>query len=139
MVGINTAMIAGVQGICFAVASNTASHVVSEIIRHGRVRRAFIGIAGQTVPLPRRLGLALGLDQARGLTIASLEPAGPASRAGLATGMIIVGLDGEPVTGADDLLRLLGGSRIGVPTRLAVVADARLRHFSVVPAERLPG
>ena len=61
VIGINTAVIAGAQGICFAVASNTASHVVSEIVRHGRVRRAFIGVAGQTVPLPRRLALALGL------------------------------------------------------------------------------
>src|SRR5947207_2980235 len=61
VIGINTALIAGAQGICFAVASNTASHVVSEIVRHGRVRRAFIGVAGQTVPLPRRLVLALGL------------------------------------------------------------------------------
>ena len=138
VVGINTAMIAGVQGICFAVASNMASHMVGEIIRHGRVRRAFIGIAGQTVPLPRRLALALGLDQAHGLTIASLEPDSPATRAGLAAGMIIVGLDGQPVTGADDLLRLLGSSRIGVPTRLAVIAGAKLRRFSVVPAERLP-
>ena len=62
VIGINTAVIAGAQGICFAVASNTASHVVSEIVRHGRVRRAFIGVAGQTVPLPRRLALALGLE-----------------------------------------------------------------------------
>ena len=65
VIGINTAVIAGAQGICFAVASNTASHVVSEIVRHGRVRRAFIGVAGQTVPLPRRLALALGLGQAQ--------------------------------------------------------------------------
>lgn len=139
VVGINTAMIAGVQGICFAVASNTASHVVSEIIRHGRVRRAFIGIAGHTTPLPRRLALALGLDQARGLTIASLEPNCPAARAGLSMSMIIVGLDGQKVTGADDMLRLLGSSRIGAPTRLAVVANGKLRHFSVVPAERPAG
>ena len=66
VIGINTAVIAGAQGICFAVASNTASHVVSEIIRHGRVRRAFIGVAGQTVPLPRRLALALGLGTGAG-------------------------------------------------------------------------
>jgi S1-C subfamily serine protease len=139
VVGINTAMIPGAHGICFAVASNTASHVVSEIIRHGRVRRAFIGVAGQSVPLPRRLSLALGLAATRGVAIASLEPDSPAARAGLATGMIIVALDGEPVAGADDLLRLLGGTRIGQPTRLAVVADTKLRHFSVVPAERPPG
>ena len=109
VIGINTAVIAGAQGICFAVASNTASHVVSEIVRHGRVRRAFIGVAGQTVPLPRRLVVALGLKQARGVAIASLEPDSPAAKAGLQTGNIVLALDGEPVTGADDLVRLLGG------------------------------
>lgn len=138
VVGINTAMIAGAHGICFAVASNTASHVVSEIVRHGRVRRAFIGIAAQTVPLARRLALALGLATTHGVAITNVETDSPAARAGLTTGMIIVGLDGLPVTGADDLLRLLGGSRIGQPTRLSVVSEATLRHFSVVPAER-PG
>src|SRR6478609_3014143 len=73
VVGINTAVIMGAQGICFAVASNTASHVVSEIVRHGRVRRAFIGVAGQTVALPRRLALALGLAQARGVALDHIE------------------------------------------------------------------
>jgi S1-C subfamily serine protease len=139
VVGINTAMIAGAHGICFAVASNTASHVVSEIVRHGRVRRAFIGIAGQTVKLPRRLALGLGLAATHGVAVASLEPDGPAAGAGLATGMIIVTLDGEAVTGADDLLRLLGGSRIGQPTRLGVIDGAKLRYFSVRPAERPTG
>ncbi len=95
VIGINTAVIAGAQGICFAVASNTASHVVSEIVRHGRVRRAFIGVAGQTVPLPRRLALALGLAQTQGVAIASLEPDSPAAKAGLQPGNIVLALDGE--------------------------------------------
>src|SRR3981189_2415795 len=82
VIGINTAVIAGAQGICFAVASNTATHVVSEIVRHGRVRRAFIGVAGQTVPLPRRLALALGLGQAQGVAIRSLAARRPPARAG---------------------------------------------------------
>ena len=136
VIGINTAVIAGAQGICFAVASNTASHVVSEIVRHGRVRRAFIGVAGQTVPLPRRLVVALGLKQARGVAIASLEPDSPAAKAGLQTGNIVLALDGEPVTGADDLVRLLGGARIGVATSLTVIAGGELRQVVVLPAER---
>src|SRR5215813_12650617 len=136
VIGINTAVIAGAQGICFAVASNTASHVVSEIVRHGRVRRAFIGVAGQTVPLPRRLTLALGLVQTSGVAIASLEPDSPATKAGLQTGNIIFALDGVPVTGADDLVRLLGGERIGVDTTLSVIAGSELRKIVVVPAER---
>jgi S1-C subfamily serine protease len=136
VIGINTAVIAGAQGICFAVASNTASHVVSEIVRHGRVRRAFIGLAGQTVPLPRRLALALGLGQARGVAIASLEADGPAAKAGLQVGNIILSLDGESVTGADDLVRLLGAERIGIGVTLSVIAGSELRTIVVVPAER---
>ena len=132
-------MIAGAQGICFAVASNTASHVVSEIVRHGRVRRAFIGVAGQTVPLPRRLALALGLKQAQGVAIASLEPDSPAAKAGLQPGNIVLALDGEPVTGADDLVRLLGGGRIGIGTSLTVIAGNELKQIVVLPAERLDG
>jgi S1-C subfamily serine protease len=136
VIGINTAVIAGAQGICFAVASNTASHVVSEIVRHGRVRRAFIGLAGQTVPLPRRLVLALGLVQARGVAIASLEKDGPAAKSGLQVGNIVLSLDGEPVTGADDLVRLLGAERIGAAVNLSVIAGSELRKMVIVPAER---
>ena len=136
VIGINTAVIAGAQGICFAVASNTASHVVSEIVRHGRVRRAFIGVAGQTVPLARRLVLALGLAQARGVAIASLEPDGPAAKAGLQVGNIVLSLEGEPVTGADDLVRLLGAERIGAAVNLSVIAGSELLKMVIVPAER---
>jgi S1-C subfamily serine protease len=139
VVGINTAVIAGAQGICFAVASNTAAHVVSQIIRHGRVRRASIGIAGQTVPLPRRLALALGRSQARAVVVASVEPGSPAARAGLQPGMLVVELAGEPVSGTDDIVRLLGGERIGVETPLSVVVAGELRTLRVVPEERSQG
>jgi len=136
VVGINTAVIAGAQGICFAVASNTASHVVSEIVRHGRVRRAFIGIAAQTVPLARRLGLALSLEQPFAAAVTEVAPEGPAARAGLKPGSIVVALDGERVTGSDDLVRLLSAGRIGVSVTLSVIADGKLREIAVVPAER---
>ena len=136
VIGINTAVIAGAQGLCFAVASNTASFVVSQIIRHGRVRRAFIGIAGQTVPLPRRLALALGLSQARAVAVSAVEPGSPAARVGLVPGMIIAALAGEPVTGTDDFVRLLGGERIGIPIELLVIADGERRTVIIVPDER---
>jgi S1-C subfamily serine protease len=136
VVGINTAVIAGAQGICFAVASNTAAFVVSQIIRYGRVRRAYIGISGQTVPLPRRLALAHGLDQPRAVAIAGIEAGSPAERAGLKAGMIVVRLAGHPVRGADDIVRLLTGERIGVETPLAVIASGELRMLTVIPAER---
>jgi len=136
VIGINTAVIAGAQGICFAVASNTASFVVTEIIRHGRVRRAWIGIAAQTVPLPRRIAVALGLNQSFGATITGTEPEGPAAQSGLAAGNVIVGVDGVPVSGADDLVRLLTADRIGAPVAFSVVADGKLKTVVVVPAER---
>ena len=136
VIGINTAIIAGAQGICFAVSSNTAAYVVSQIIRHGRVRRAFIGISGQTVPLARHLALAFHLDQPRAVVIAGIEPGSPAERAGLKTGMIIVGLAGEKVRGADDIVRLLNAERIGVETPLAVITGGELRTVTIVPTER---
>src|SRR5712671_3709824 len=128
VVGVNTAVILGAQGICFAVASNTANFVLGELVRHGRVRRAFIGVAGQTVPLPRRLALALGLGQAQGVAIASLEADGPAAQAGLQPGNIVLALGGERVTGADDLVRLLGGDRIGVATTFSVIAGSERKQ-----------
>ena len=91
------------------------------------------------MPLPRRLALALGLTQSRGVAVASLEPDSPAARAGLQPGNIVLALDGEPVTGADDLVRLLGGGRIGVDTHLSVIAGSELRQVVVVPAERTEG
>jgi S1-C subfamily serine protease len=136
VIGINTAVIAGAQGLCFAVASNTASYVVSQIIRHGRVRRAVIGIAGQTVPLARPMALALGLTQARGVAVTAVEPGSAAARGGLVAGMIVVALAGEPVTGVDDIVRLLDAGRIGIPTGLSVVAEGKLRTVIVVPDER---
>jgi S1-C subfamily serine protease len=136
VVGINTAVIPGAQGICFAVASNTASAVVAELVRHGRVRRAWIGVAVETVPLPRRLGLALGLDQASAVAVTGVEAEGPAAAAGLAPGALVVALDGRPVTGADDLVRLLGAERIGRATTLSVVTGARLEAMTLVPLER---
>ena len=118
VVGINTAMIIGAQGLCFAIgintarfvastldvfrdhvaASNTALFVVSEFIRHGRVRRAHIGIAAQTVPLPRRMAVALGAGP-RAVRITGLEPGGPAASAGLLEGDLLLSLDGVAVNG----------------------------------------
>src|ERR1700751_5869140 len=86
VVGINTAVIQGAQGICFAVASNTASFVLGELVRHGRVRRAYIGVSAQQTAIPRRLQLAAGLDQASAAMIAAVEPTSPAGRAELLSG-----------------------------------------------------
>src|SRR5215208_5825211 len=136
VIGINTAVILGAQGICFAVASNTANHVLSEIIMHGRVRRAYIGVAAQTVPVPRRHAIAAEIDNKLGALLTSVEQGGPADRAGLLSRDLVVRLDGDRVTGVDDLIRLLDGSRIAKTIGIDVLRLGRLRSFDVVPTER---
>jgi len=136
VIGINTAVIAGAQGICFAVASNTAQYVLSEIIQHGRVRRAFIGVAAQTVAVPRRHARGAEIDNGFGAMISACEPDGPADVAGLMSLDLVVRLDGEPVTGVDDLIRRLNAERIGRAVKLDVLRRGQLRSFEVHPTER---
>ena len=136
VIGINTAVIMGAQNICFAVASNTAQFVLSEIIRHGHVRRAFIGVSAQTVPVPRRHAVAAGIDNRMGALLIGLEQDGPASRAGLLSGDVVVGLDGKKVAGVDDLIRLLDRDRINRSIEVEVLRLGRVRMFSVTPVER---
>lgn len=138
VIGINTAMIMGAQGICFAVASNTASFVLTELIRHGRVRRASIGVAGQTVPLPRRVAQAAGLASRSGVVIVGVEPGSPAIWAGLEQGDVILALGGEPVSGVDDLVRRLNGDRIEQPIELRLLRRGELRTATLTPVERKP-
>jgi S1-C subfamily serine protease len=136
VIGINTAIITGAQGICFAVASNTASFVLGEIVRHGRVRRAHLGIGAGTVPLPRRIALRLGLGQTTGAVITAVEPDGPADHAGLLTGDILLAIDGAPVSGADDLVRLLDHDKIERTIPLEVLRRSDQRRVWVALRER---
>jgi S1-C subfamily serine protease len=136
VIGINTAVIAGAQGICFAVASNTAQFVLSEILQHGRVRRAFIGVAAQTVAVPRRHARAAEVENAFGTMITACEPDKPADVAGLMSYDVVVRLDGEAVTGVDDLIRLLNADRIGRAVKVEVLRRGQLRTFEVKPTER---
>ena len=138
VIGINTAIIAGAQGICFAVASNTAQFVLSEIIRHGYVRRAYIGVAGQTAPIPRRHALLAGIDNTMGALLAQIEPDGPAGRAGLLPGDVVIKLDGVGVHGVDDLIRALDRDRIGRTLEMEVLRLGRLRAIEIHPMERKP-
>jgi S1-C subfamily serine protease len=136
VIGINTAVIMGAQGICFAVASNTAQFVLSELIQHGRVRRAYIGVSAQTAAVPRRHARAAGIENASGALITSLEPNGPAALAGLMSLDIVVRAGGLPVTGVDDLIRVLTGDRIGRPVGVDVLRRGALRTIEVQASER---
>jgi S1-C subfamily serine protease len=135
VVGINTAVIMGAQGICFAVAANTASFVLGELVRHGRVRRAFIGISAQQMTIPRRLRRA-GLMQDNAVMVGTMEPGSAADRAGLKVGDILLGLDGVAITGADDLIRALTGDKIGRDVALDVLRGTERLTVSLVPQER---
>lgn len=135
VVGINTAVIMGAQGICFAVASNTASFVLAELVKHGRVRRGYAGIAAQTMHIPRRLQLAANTG-ASGAMITVVEPGSPADRAGLLPRDILVALDGQPTEGVDDLLRRLNAQSIGRPLTASVLRGGQRIDVKLTPGER---
>ncbi len=136
VVGINTAVIMGAQGICFAVAANTASFVLGELVRHGRVRRAFIGVSAQQTAIPPRLRRTAGLDQQSAVMVGTVESGSAADRAGLRPGDIVVGLDGQTITGADDLIRALTGEKIGRSVTLEVLRGSERLKLSLTPQER---
>jgi S1-C subfamily serine protease len=136
VVGINTAVIMGAQGICFAVAANTASFVLGELVRHGRVRRAFVGVAAQATAIPPLRRRAAGLAQDRAVMIGTVEPNSTAARAGLKPGDIIVALDGATIAGADDLVRALTGDKIGRSVAFDVLRGTERLTLAVVPQER---
>src|SRR6202165_2091387 len=138
VIGINTAIISGAQGICFAVASNTAQFVLSEIIRHGYVRRAYIGVSAQTAPIPRRHAVLAGVENKMGALLAQIEPDGPAARAGLLPGDVVIKLDGVDVNGVDDLIRALDRDRIDRTLEMHVLRMGRLRAIDIHPVERKP-
>ena len=135
VIGVNTATILPAQGLCFAVASNTVRFVISRLIRDGRIRRSYVGVAGQNVPLPRRLVRAHQLTAPTGILIASIEKGSPAAASGLRDGDIIVKLADQTVRGIDDLHRLLTEERIGVATTLSVLRGVKLLEIDVTPAE----
>ena len=138
VIGINTAIISGAQGICFAVASNTAQFVLSEIIRHGYVRRAYIGVAGQTAPIPRRHAVLAGVEHKMGALLAQIEQDGPAAKAGLLSGDVVIRLDGVDINGVDDLIRALDRDRIDRSLKMDVLRMGRLREIDIHPIERKP-
>jgi S1-C subfamily serine protease len=138
VVGINTAVILGAQGICFAVAANTANFVLGELVRHARVRRAFIGIAAQQIAIPRRLRHAAELSQESAVLAASVEAGSPAARAGVKARDIILSLDGTAITGGDDLIRVLAGDKIGRTVEIEILRNGSRLALPLMPEERTP-
>jgi S1-C subfamily serine protease len=132
VVGVNTAVISGAQGLCFAIAANTAQFVAGRLIRDGRIRRSYIGVAGQNTKLPRQLVRFYDLHVTAGVLVVSIEPDSPAARSGLRDGDVIVGFAGQDVESIDQLHRLLGDERIGVATPLTVI---RSSSASATPGE----
>jgi S1-C subfamily serine protease len=135
VIGINTATIVPAQGLCFAIASDTVRFVAAKLIRDGRIRRSYIGVAGQTVPIPRALTRHHRLAVSSGVLVTSVEPGSPAATAGLRDGDVVFGCADDPVTAVADLHRHLTDERVDVPTRLAILRGVERRLLTVVPAE----
>ena len=139
VIGVNTAIIPGAQGLCFATAIDTAQWVALEILKHGRVRRGYLGIAGANMPLGRRLARHFELSHASAVRVESIERDGPAARAGVEPGDIMVALDGRTIETIDDLHRLLDASRIGTEVTISMLRRAVRRELRLRVAERSPG
>lgn len=134
-IGVNTAVIAGAQALCFAVAINAAKWVVTQLFTHGRVRRAYMGLSGATAPLSRRAARFLGVEQGSGVRVSEVQSGAPAAAGGLRAGDFIVGIDGVAVTSVDDLQRLLDESRIGKLCVVRALRGAQPLYLNVQPLE----
>jgi S1-C subfamily serine protease len=137
-VGVNTAVILPAQGISFAVSADTAAVVIPQLLQHGRVRRSYLGIAAQDVPLPRRVVRHFALPRDAGVLVTEATAGGAADRAGLRDGDLIIGFSGAVVERTDDLHRLLTGDLIDVPITLKVIRGIELLELTVVPTDRPP-
>jgi S1-C subfamily serine protease len=135
VVGVNTAMIRPAQGICFAIASNTAKLVAGWLIRDGRIRRGYIGVAGQNVPIHRRIVRFYGLPLETGVLVVSAEKNSPAERAGLREGDLIVAFNDQPIGSVHDLHKVLVGEQIGVNATLTIIRHTEKLELPILPAE----
>ncbi|BBL68377.1 S1C family serine protease [Methanoculleus chikugoensis] len=135
VIGINTAIIPMAQGICFSIPSNTASWVLPQLVADGRVRRGYLGIAGQSQPLPQHLVAALGLAANQAVEVVSVNRASPAGRAGLRPGDRIIAINETCVTCVDDLHRFLAAWPIAEPATVTIVRNQRRITLPIVPAE----
>ena len=135
VIGVNTAVILPAQGICFAVAINTAKFVAGQLIMHGRIRRAFLGVGGQNVSIPRFIVRAQRLQGETGVLAIGVEKQSPAERAGVVEGDVIIALDDIAVRSVDDLHRILTDARIATRCRLTLLRHSQKLDLEVVPEE----
>src|SRR2546421_922473 len=135
VVGINTAMIRPAQGICFAIASNTAKFVAGWLIKDGKIRRGYIGVAGQNVPIHRRIVRFYGLPLETAVLVVSVENNSPAERAGLREGDLIIAFDDQPIGNVHHLHKILVGEQIGVPAKLTVIRHTEKLELTILPTE----
>ena len=135
VIGVNTAVILGSQGIAFAVPINTATWVIGCLLKDGRVRRSHLGVAGHDVEIPRRLVREYSLPKNRGLAITGVTHNSPADEAGLRAGDLLIDFGGAPISGVDDLVRLLTDTAIGVATPVRILRHGAPRRVIVVPRE----
>ncbi len=136
VIGVNTAVILPAQGICFAIAINTAKFVAGRLIKDGRIRRGFIGVAGQNVPLHRMLVRGHHLPVSSGVFVAGIEPDSPAARAGLREGDLIVGFNEQPIADIDELHRALTDYQPGIRTTITVLRGAEKIVLDIAPVTR---
>jgi S1-C subfamily serine protease len=135
VIGVNTAVILPAQGLCFAIPSNTAAFVAAQLLKTGHVKRSYIGLGGQDVPLHRRLVRFHNLERETGVLISQIEPGGPADNAGLRENDIIVALDSTPVGRVDDLHRLLTDQRAGKTCELVVLRGTEKLTVYLIPRD----
>ena len=135
VIGVNTAVILPAQGICFAIAINTATFVAGRLIKDGRIKRGYIGVAGQNVPLPRHLVRRHTLPVTSGILVVSVEPYSPAQLAGVHLGDVLVGYAGHTIAGIDDLHRLLVEEQVGSRALLMVLRSGELLGLDIVAEE----
>jgi S1-C subfamily serine protease len=138
VVGINTAMIAPAQGICFAIGIDTAIDVAARLMRDGFVRRSRLGLSAQTVPIDTRIIRAHDLPTRTGAMVTGVETGSPAEEAGFRQGDVVIRAGDAIVTGVDDLHRWLTGERIGVPSEVTVLRRARPLVLTAVPGQSAP-
>jgi S1-C subfamily serine protease len=137
VIGVNTAMILAAQGICFAIAINTAKYVAGKLIKEGKIRRSYIGLGGQNIQIHRRLVRFYRLPVESGILVVHVEKNSPAMRAGLSEGDVIIGFDGQGITGIDDLHKVLTEEKVGVKTALTILRRSERLALEIIPEESI--